>query len=404
MDTATRRRLAFWAPLGAALVLALGWLLRPAPVAVDLVTAGRGPLRVTVSDEGETRVRDLVVISAPVSGWMQRIELEVGDRVEAGKTAVARIEPADPAFLDVRADAEVRAALEAAAAARTLAQAQLTRAEAENRFAAAEQKRVRALAERKLVATTAVEAADRSAETAAAAVAEARANLTMHNAEYEQVRARLRISPSLGRRKQDDCECVVVRSPVNGSVLRIVTESAGVVASGAPLIEIGDPEQLEIAVDLLSAAAVQVKAGQRTLIEAWGGDAALEGVVKRVEPYGFTKVSALGIEEQRVNVIIDITSPRAEWTRLGHGYRVEPSIVLWSSEDVLRVPLASLFRSGEGWAVFVADGGRAALRMVEIGRQSGFEAEVVSGLESGERIVLHPSDRITDGTRLAERG
>jgi HlyD family secretion protein len=403
MDAATRRRLIFWAPLGGALVLALAWLLRPTPVSVDLVTAERGPLQVTVSDEGETRVRDLVVVSAPVAGWMQRVELEVGDRVEAGKTAVARIEPADPAFLDVRADAEVRAALEAAAAARTLAQAQLARAEAENRFAAAEQKRVRALAERKLVATSAVEAADRSAETAAAAVAEARANLTMHNAEYEQVRARLRISPSLGRRKQDDCECVVVRSPVNGSVLRIVTESAGVVASGAPLIEIGDPEQLEIVVDLLSAAAVQVKAGQRVLIEAWGGDTALEGVVKRVEPYGFTKVSALGIEEQRVNVIVDITSPRAEWTRLGHGYRVEPSIVLWSADDVLRVPLASLFHSGESWAVFVADGARAALRKVEIGKQSGFEAEVVSGLEPGERIVLHPSDRITDGIRLTER-
>ena len=155
--------------------------------------------------------------------------------------------------------------------------------------------------------------------------------------------------------------------------------------------------------DLLSAAAVQVKAGQRVLIEAWGGDTALEGVVKRVEPYGFTKVSALGIEEQRVNVIVDITSPRAEWTRLGHGYRVEPSIVLWSADDVLRVPLASLFHSGESWAVFVADGARAALRKVEIGKQSGFEAEVVSGLEPGERIVLHPSDRITDGIRLTER-
>lgn len=403
MDIAQRRRLKFWVPLAAALLLTLVWLMRPAPVPVDFATAEQGPLMVTVSDEGETRVRDLVAVSAPVSGWMQRIDLEVGDRVEAGKTAIARIEPADPAFLDVRANAEVRAALEAAAAARTLAEAQRVRAEAESRFADAERLRIRALADRKLVAANAAEAADRSAETAAAALAEARAGLAIRNAEYEQVRARLRVSPASTRRPQDDCECVIVRSPVTGSVLRIVTESAGVVASGAPLIEVGDPGQLEIAVDLLSAAAVQVKKGQSVVVDAWGGEVPLEGTVKRVEPYGFTKVSALGIEEQRVNVIIDITSPREQWARLGHGYRVEPRIVLWSADAVLRVPLSALFRSGDGWAVYVEDAGRAALRAVVIGQQSGFEAEIVSGLAAGERVVLHPSDRIADGTRLNER-
>ncbi len=404
MDTAQRRRLTLWIPLGGVLVLALVLLLRPAAVPVDFVTVERGTLLVTVSDEGETRVRDLVVVSAPVAGWMQRIQLEVGDRIEAGKTPIARIEPADPAFLDARSQREVRAALDAAGAARVLAQAQTTRAEAESRFAAAEQKRIRALAERKLVAASAVESAERTAETATAALAEARATLSMRNAEYEQVKARLQVSPGSWPRDYAECDCVTVTSSVSGTVLRLVTESAGIVASGAPLIELGDPAQLEIAVDLLSASAVQVQAGQRVIIDAWGGDAPLEGVVKRIEPFGFMKVSALGIEEQRVNVIIDITSPPESWIRLGHGYRVEPQIVLWSANDVLRVPLTALFRSGQGWAVFVEQDGHAVLRAVAVGKQSGFEAEVTSGLEAGERIVLHPSDRIADGTRLTERG
>jgi HlyD family secretion protein len=187
-------------------------------------------------------------------------------------------------------------------------------------------------------------------------------------------------------------------------VLRIATESEGVVASGTPLVEVGDPGRLEVVVDLLSADAVRVGPGQRVVIEAWGGDQPLDGSVQRVEPFGFTKVSALGIEEQRVNVVIDITSPRARWERVGHGYRVEPRIVLWESPDVLRVPLSALFRQGDQWAVFVEQGGRARLRKVEIGQGNGLQAEVRAGLEADERVVLHPADRVSPGVRLAERG
>jgi HlyD family secretion protein len=187
-------------------------------------------------------------------------------------------------------------------------------------------------------------------------------------------------------------------------VRKIVNESEGVVASGAPLVEVGNPGLLEVVVDLLSADAVRVQSGQRVVVEAWGGDQPLDGVVQRVEPFGFTKVSALGIEEQRVNVVIDITSPRERWERLGHGYRVEPRIVLWESSDVLRVPLSALFREGDQWAVFVERNGRAELREVEIGQGNGLQAEIRAGLDAGDRVVLHPADRVSPGVRLAERG
>ena len=397
------KRLSLWGPLALVLAVALAWLFRPAAVPVDLIAIDRGPLTVSVSDEGETRVRDVYVVSAPVPGRMRRVELEVGDTVIADQTIVARIEPSDPSFLDVRSAAEARAGADAAAAGRTHAAAQERRAQAELEFAHAELQRMRALARSHTVSENDLDAAERSAKTAEAALAEASAQRAVRESEYQVARARL-MTPAAKRTRAADCDCVTVYSPVSGTVLRVVTESEGVVASGAPLVEIGDPDRLEVVVDLLSADAVRVQAGQRVVIEAWGGDRPIDGVVRRVEPFGFTKVSALGIEEQRVNVVIDITAPREQWQRLGHGYRVEPRIVLWESTDVLRVPLSALFRHGEQWAVFVARAGRAELRPVEIGQGNGLEAELRAGLEKGERVVLHPGDRVSPGSRLVERG
>jgi len=397
------KRLSLWGPLALVLAVALAWLFRPAAVPVDLIAIDRGPLTVSVSDEGETRVRDVYVVSAPVPGRMRRVELEVGDTVIADQTIVARIEPSDPSFLDVRSAAEARAGADAAAAGRTHAAAQERRAQAELEFAHAELQRMRALARSHTVSENDLDAAERSAKTAEAALAEASAQRAVRESEYQVARARL-MTPAAKRTRAADCDCVTVYSPVSGTVLRVVTESEGVVASGAPLVEIGDPDRLEVVVDLLSADAVRVQAGQRVVIEAWGGDRPLDGAVRRVEPFGFTKVSALGIEEQRVNVVIDITAPREQWQRLGHGYRVEPRIVLWESTDVLRVPLSALFRHGEQWAVFVARAGRAELRPVEIGQGNGLEAELRAGLEKGERVVLHPGDRVSPGSRLVERG
>jgi HlyD family secretion protein len=400
--TPAHKRLVFWGPLVLVLAGALAWLFRPTPVDVDLVTIERGPLTVSVSDEGETRVRDMYVVSAPLPGLMRRIELEAGDHVVADETIVARIEPSDPSFLDVRSAAEARASLDAAGASRALAEAQVKRAQADLDFARAELDRIRALARSHTVSQADLDAAERQARTSEAALAEARAERRVRESEYQVARARL-LSPASTRTRAADCNCVNVYSPVSGQVLRVVKESEGTVQSGASLIEIGDPEKLEVVVDLLSADAIRVEPGQRVMIESWGGGAPLGGKVRRIEPFGFTKVSALGIEEQRVNVIIDITDPRERWRRLGHGYRVEPRIVLWESQDVLRVPLSALFRHGEHWAVFVADGSRAELRPVEIDHGNGLEAEVVSGLEAGERVVLHPGDRVSPGGRIRER-
>ena len=392
----------FWAPAVAALLLVLLLLFRPQPVPVDLGIVERGLIQVTVSDEGETRVRDVFVISAAVTGVMRRVELEAGDRVVANETIIARLEPSVPMFLDERAEAEANAAVDAADAARRFAVAQLRRAEAERDFAESEFKRLRALASQQSISRNDLDAAERRAKTALAAVAEARAALKMRESELEQARARL-LNPAQAKRAAKDCDCVLVRSPISGSVLRVLQKSEAIVNAGTPILEIGDPSNLEIKVELLSEEAVRVKPGQRVLIEAWGGEHSLDGVVERVEPFGFTKVSALGIEEQRVNAIIDITSPHEQWQSLAHGYRVEPRIIVWESEDELRVPLSALFREGNRWAVFVNDGGTAELRFVEIGREDGRYAQILDGLAEGERIVLHPNDRIAEGTRIETR-
>jgi HlyD family secretion protein len=398
------RRLLFWLPIVAVTALALLWLFWPRAVAVDFVTVARGPLEVSVSDEGETRVKDVYVVSAPVPGLMRRIALEAGDPVVAGETVTARIEPSDPSFLDMRTAAEARAAAQAAEAAQRLAVASVRRAEAELDFAQAELARYRGLAERDTVSANDLDAAERRARTAAAALDEARAALRVRESELVQARARL-MAPGLARRRRGaDCDCVDVYSPVSGSVLRVLQESEAVVASGTPLVEIGNPGDLEIVVDLLSTDAVRVQPGQPVRIEAWGGAGDLAGRVRRVEPFGFTKVSALGIEEQRVNVIIDFTEPPERWRRLGHGYRVEPRIVLAAAESALKVPRAALFRDGGKWAVFRRDGGRAQLQHVELGLASGLEAEITQGLAEGDEVVLQPGDRVSDGTRIRPRG
>ena len=404
MPSARTRRILFWLPgvVGGAIVLAL--LFRPVAVPVDFAEVSRGAIRVSVSDEGKTRVKDVFVVSAPVPGLMRRIELEAGDPVTAGETVIARIEPSDPSFLDVRTQAEARAAVRAAEAAESLQAATVRRAEAELEFAEAEYKRFQGLAERDTVSENDLDSARRRAKTAAAALDEARASLNARSAELEQARARLMNPNSTREAPGEDCECVNAYSPVSGTVLQVLKESEGVVASGTPLVEVGDPLRLEIVVDLLSTDAVRVEAGQRALIEAWGGDGALEGVVTRVEPFGFTKISALGIEEQRVNVRIDLAGPQDTWARLGHGYRVEPRIILAEADDVVKVPRSALFRDGEHWAVFVDAGGSAETRHVELGLNNDLEAQVVEGLEVGERVVVQPSGRVTAGARLQDRG
>lgn len=396
------RRLLLWGCLGAMLVAGLTYAFWPRPVPVDFVTVTPGPIVVTVAEEGETRVRDVFVLSAPVTGHMRRIELDVGDLLRAQVTEVARIEPIDPTFLDVRNVAQAQAAIETAEAARSLALAEVDVAEAELDFADAEVKRARRLITTDTISQRALDDAERIFRTKKASLDTARAGLRMRDSELTQARAQL-VSPATAPRAFETCDCVVLSAPVSGQVLKIHQKSAGVVQSGQALIDIGNPRKLEIVVDLLSEDAVKVEANQRVMIEDWGGAKDLKGRVRRIEPTGFTKVSALGIEEQRVNVVIDFTDPPQEWLRLGHGYRVELQVVLWEAPSVLKIPLTALFRNGGDWAVFVEREGRARLQTVELGQRTDLEAQILEGLGEGDRVVLYPSDRVIEGVRLSER-
>ena len=387
--------------VGLGLVALIIWALWPQPVPVDMAAIKKGPLEVTVEDEGVTRIREVYTVSSPIGGKMLRSPREVGDKVVANKTLVAEIEPAAPTFLDVRSQRVNEAAVEAAQAAVELANSQIKQAQSQLEFARSDLRRAEELAASKTISARALDKARLDVDSAEAGVASAKATLEVRRRELESARARL-MQPSeinAGAR-----QVVEVRSPIDGVVLKIVAESEQVVLPGAPLVEIGDPQDLEIAVDFLSRDAVRIKPGQPARIESWGGDKVLAARVKRIEPTGFTKVSALGIEEQRVKVILDFTGPESEWRQLGHGYRVVARVVVWHSDDVLQMPLGALFREGENWAVFVVADGRARRRLVKIGERNLHAAHVLDGLKLREQMVLHPSDRVHDGARVEPRG
>lgn len=403
MKPVTKRRLMFWTPFAVLLAAGFAWTFQPRPVPVDLISVERGTMRVTVDEDGKTRIRDVFVVSAPIAGVKRRIHHKVGDPVTANETVITSIVPTDPDFLDPRSEREAQASLKAAEAALEFARADVRRAEAEFTYAQSELQRARRMAASGNISQSALDRAEREMRTRQAALEEAQAQLGVRQFELERARATLMPPNTAAREQREDCECVYVRSPVDGRILRILNESESVIPAGAELVEIGDPGNLEIVVDLLSSDAVRVAPGQEVIIEDWGGDHPITGSVRRIEPYGFTKVSALGIEEQRVNVMVDIDSPPREWQNLGHGFRVETRIILWQSDDVLKVPLTALFRQGDGWAVFKVENGTARTRIVETGRRDGVEAQITGGLEEGDLIVLHPSGRIGDGTKVERR-
>jgi HlyD family secretion protein len=326
---------------------------------------------------------------------VHRIEIEPGDPVVRGKTLLARITPAESPLLDSRTRGELQAAVEAATAAVGQARAERQRAGTALERARSTLRRQQDLMKAGAISSDALEAS----ETALASAEDAlrAAEFTERRAESEQQLARARLSaPSASGRSVD------VFSPVDGTVLRRLRESEGVVPVGEPLLEIGEPGRMEIVADLLSTDAVRVMPGAEVLIEQWGGGHTLHGRVRRVDPAGFMKVSALGVEEQRVNVVIDFTNP-TEAARLGDGYRVEVRIVLWQEKDVLKVPVGALFRQGDGWAVFVVEEGRVRRQAVQLGQRNENEGQIISGIEAGATLVLHPPDTLTDGTRVIVR-
>lgn len=371
--------------------------LRPEPVAVDVAEATRGPLVVAVNESGTTRVKDRYVLSAPVTGRVSRVTLEPGDPAKEGQP-LAEIAPALSPLLDERTRAETEARLGATTSALAQARAQAARADVAKESADRDLARLTKLAAAGSVSPRELEQAAFDARMRAEEVASA---VFATKVAAEEVRvARVTLGVYGGRASDRHVD---VLAPVSGRVLRVQQKSAAVVQAGAPLLEIGDPEVLEVVVDLLTTDAVRVTPSTPVVVEGWGGDVPLRGRVRRVEPSAFTKPSALGVDEQRVNVVVALTDPRDRYAALGDGYRVEARIVLWQSDDVLRVPEGAVFRRGDGWAVFRVDGKVARLVPVRVGHRGDTDVEVLSGLEPGARVAVHPGDRVKDGARVSAR-
>jgi HlyD family secretion protein len=381
----------------AALVL-LVLALRPSPTAVNTARVVADRFVESVDEEGRTRLRDTYTISAPIAGYLQRVQPEPGDEVELGEE-VFRMEPLPAPALDARSLEQARENLAAARARRQTAQANLETARADAEFAAGEFERYRELHERGLVSTAEMERARSTRDRQQAAARAAEHAVEVAGFEVESARAVVDIAS--GERPAEEQQELAVRSPVDGVVLRRHRCCEGAIAAGEPVLDVGSLADLEVQVDLLSMAAVRVRPGMRVAMTGWGGEDPLEGTVRRVEPAGFTRVSALGVEEQRVPVIIDFDQPELAWARLGVGYRVEAEFILWEGDDVVQAPISALFRRDGEWHVFVVENGRARLRGVETGRRSGLTMQIQAGLAPGEEVITHPGEQIADGARVS---
>jgi len=392
-----RRRLPWIA--GASLLGLIAFGLWPKALPVEIATVTRGDLVVTVNEEGMTRVKNRYVISSPVAGQLQRIDWKAGAAVEAGKTVLAVLETSGADFLDARGQAQAEARVRGAESGRALAGAQLERSRAAYALAKSDLARLRTLAEREAISKQEFDAATMREATAAQDVRAAEFNQQVADYELAQARALLLRGQPGGNAKQ---EPLVITSPVSGRILRVYQESERVVPAGLALVEVGDPTDLELRIEVLSRDGVAIRPGARMLVAQWGGDAPLEARVRWVEPSAFTKISALGVEEQRVYVVGDFVDPVAQRPTLGDNYRVEGRIVVWEGRQVLRVPAGALFQRGNDWKTFAIEGGRTRLRDVRVGRTNGLETQVTEGLSEGERVAVFPGDKIGDGTRVRE--
>jgi HlyD family secretion protein len=386
------------------------WLAWPAPVGVDLASVTIGPMEVTVDDDGKTHVRHIYTVSAPIAGKVLRIShpsgesgisRHVGDEVIANETVVVVMQSTAPGFLDLRSRQEIEAAVAAADGYVKYTESEVRRLEAAVAFYRTELARAQALARTQTISPQALAKAQFDVDSNEAALTSARAQVDVWQSIRRSLAARL-IDPSSAATEPNPICCIQIRAPVTGRVLRIVQESEAVVQAGTPLIEIGDPLDLEVVGDLLSTDAVQIVPGSSVRIDGWGGSS-IRGRVTRVDPAGFLKVSALGIEEQRVRTTIDFTDPPEVWSRLGHDYRVIVHVTVWNSENVLTVPVGALFRKGEDWAVFSVKDGYARSVPIKIGHRNNRTVEILAGLSEGDRVVLHPSDRVREGVAVSER-
>lgn len=376
------------------LLIVIGLWPRAVPVEIDDVT--RGPLVVTVDEEGMTRVKNRYVVSAPVAGQLRRIDGKAGAEVVAGRTVLATLETSESDFLDARNQAQAEARRKAAEARREAARAQQERATAATKMFTADLERLQRLFAQKVLSAQEFDAAQMRAVTAQQDERAAEFGLKVAEYELEQAKALLSREQPGG-----SAEPLVLTSPVDGKILRVLQESSRVVAGGFPLLEVGDPADLEVRIEVLSRDGVAIRPGARVMLEQWGGTEPLAAKVRLVEPSAFTKISALGVEEQRVYVVADFTDPLAKRHALGDNYRVEARIVTWENQNALRVPSGAVFQHAGQTQAYVLEGGRARLRRVKIGHGNGVDTEILEGLREGEKVVVYPGDKVTDGTRVA---
>ncbi|HKJ33163.1 MAG TPA: HlyD family efflux transporter periplasmic adaptor subunit [Balneolales bacterium] len=372
----------------------------PRPVEVDAWEIKSEPFRVTIEEEGRTRVKDRYVITSPVSGIAMRLDRDVGDKVSKGETLLC-LEPLRSDVLDPRRRAEAQARVQATKAALEAAKETANAAKADADLAQNELKRMQGLFKEGSATQQMLDQAEANARRAKAHLTSSNFAVEVARYEYKAAQTTLRYSAAEGVR--DTTAKVPITSPVDGNILKIHHKSEGVVAAGQALVEVGNSRALEVETDVLSSDAVKIAPGTRVVYDRWGGDKPLNGIVRTVEPIGFTKISALGVEEQRVLVISDIVSPQNEWKRLGDGYRVISRFIVWENDKVLQVPTSALFRKDQDWAVFVINNKRAHLRKVDIGVKSGLMAEVLSGLKDGDLVITHPDEALEDGTRVSIR-
>jgi HlyD family secretion protein len=376
-----------------ALVAIVALALKPTVLPVEAATLSKGPMQVTIDEEGRTEVKRRYIVSAPLAGKLLRIALEAGDPVAEG-AVLARLVPADAPLIDPRSRAESEARLHAAEAQAAQASANVARAQVDNASAHDDLARKQKLAKGAAISAHDLDVAESDAAARVQDLASAQFGAKV--AEHNLAEARA----ALARGRSGRLDELDVVAPAAGRVLRVMHQSEGVVSAGTELLEVGDPSALEITSDLLSSQAVRVKPGMPAFIDHWGGDKPLEARVRSVDPSGFTKLSALGVEEQRVRVVLDLASPPSEWRALGDHYRVEVHIIAWQSDSVLRAPTAALFRRGPAWAAFAIESGRARLRTLTLGEQSPDEAEVLSGAHPGDPLILRPPESLHDGARV----
>jgi HlyD family secretion protein len=378
------------------------WSFWPQPLPVEWTAVSRGPLRVTIDEDGKTRIRDRYVVSTPLAGRLLRITLDPGDAVQSGSTLLATIEPNKPDILDARALAQAEARVQAAEAAWNRVEPAVERARIEWEHAESELARIRKLAAKASVSKQELDAAEMIYRTREQDLRSARLAQDIARFELDLAKAALLQATPSGS-ESEEFRRFDIRSPITGQVLRVLQKSETVVQTGAELLELGDLADLEVEVDVLSADAVKIARGTKAFLEQWGGDRPLPATVRLVEPAAFTKISALGVEEQRVNVILDLDEPPEERPLLGHAFRVEARIVIWDENDVLQVPTGALFRQRNDWAVFLIEEDRAVLRTVEVGRRNSLAAQITAGLQESDRVIMHPSDQITDGIQILPR-